>query len=194
MELFNFKDPMHKKILREEIVRLKKILKEGYQYSVDEIWDAMSDQERYEAIAATRDDEGPDLADRYADGPWDDIPADIQDTINLNDYQLAKYQIGGGSANLRAIENFKTKNPDDAKLVDQFVKKVGRKDFRSLTVKQSYKLLLAIHELHRSVAAKQGNAGSVLPTSQRGDDSINPYDMPGGRPSRGYMGAKYTGD
>jgi hypothetical protein len=190
MELFNFKDPMHKKILREEIVRLKKILKEGYQYSVDEIWDAMSDQERYEAIAATRDDEGPDLADEYADGPWDDIPADIQDTINLNDYQLAKYQIGGGSANLRAIENFKTKNPDDAKLIDQFVKKVGRKDFRSLTVKQSYKLLLAIHELHRATM-KNTQPDISQPTNTT---KVNPYDMPGGRPSRGYMGSKYTGD
>lgn len=186
MDLFNHTNPIHKRILREEIVRLKKILKEGYQYSVDEIWDAMSEDEQYNAIAATRDDEGPDLADRYVGGPWDDIPADIQDSINLSDYQLAKYQIGGGSANLRAIESFKSKNPEDAKLVDQFVKKVGRKDLRSLTVKQSYKLLLAIHELHRKMAPQTPST----PTTS----DINPYDMPGGRPSSGYMGSKWTGD
>jgi hypothetical protein len=25
-------------------------------------------------------------------------------------------------------------------------------------------------------------------------DKLNPYDMPGGRPSRGYMGGSWTGD
>lgn len=188
MELFNFKDPMHKKILREEIIRLKKILKEGYQYSVDEIWDAMSEDERYNAILATRDDEGPDLADRYAHEKWDAIPSDVQDSINLSDYQLAKYSINFGSSNLRAIDSFMKKDPDVVKLVNEFVKSVGRKDYRLLTVKQSTKLLLAVHKL---INAKKPQVDISKPTNTSG---VNPYDMPGGRPSRGYMGSKYTGD
>jgi hypothetical protein len=187
MKIFDFKNPSHVQILREEVQRVKKILAEGYKYSETEIWDAMSEDERYNAILATRDDDGPDLADQYADQSWDQIPDDITNGINLSDYQLAKYSINFGTSNLRAIDSFKKSDPDVTKLVDAFIKSVGRKDLLSLTVDQSTKLLLAIHKLR---AAKSPQP--VRPAS--GTSKNNPYDMPGGRPSTGYMGAKYTGD
>jgi hypothetical protein len=186
MKLFNFKNPAHVQILREEVRRLKKILSEGYTYSVDEIWDAMSEDERENALMATRDDEGPDLADKYAPGTWDEIPADIQDSIDLSKYQLAKYSVNFGSSNLRAIKSFSEKDPNVAKLVDEFIKKIGRKGLNFLTVDQSTKLLLAVHKLRN---AKTPSTPKLPSTS-----NVNPYDMPGGRPSTGYMGAKYTGD
>ena len=188
MKIFDFKNPKHVQILREEIQRIKRILSEGNQFSMDEIWKEMSEDERYKAIAATRDDEGPDLADQYAHEKWDAIPADVQDSIDLSNYQLAKYSINFGSSNLRAIESFMKNDPDVVKLVDEFVKKMGRQNVRLLTVNQSTDLILAIHKL---INAKKPQVDISKPTSTTG---VNPYDMPGGRPSKGYMGGKWTGD
>ena len=188
MKIFNIKDSKHRQILREEIIRIKRILNEGYQYSVDEIWDAMTEQEREQVLLASADDDGPDLADQYAPGEWDKIPADVQDSIDLSDYQLAKYSINFGSSNLRAIDSFMKNDPDVVKLVNQFVKKTGRQNLRLLTVDQSTNLILAVHKL---INAKKPQVDISKPTSTTG---VNPYDMPGGRPSKGYMGSKWTGD
>jgi hypothetical protein len=156
MKLFDINNPIHKKILREEIIRTKKILQEGYQYSVDEIWKEMSDDERYDAIAATRDDEGPDLADQYASGTWDEIPADIQDSIDLSKYQLAKYDMGGRSM-LRGIDTALKQNPSSKTFVDKFVQKVKRSDLRNITVTQSYQLNVGLWNYIESKNPKSTN-------------------------------------
>ena len=187
MNVVNFKNPEHQRILREEILRVKRILTEGYHYSEDEIWEKMSDDERWEAIASVRDDEGPDDADRYADEKWDNIPDSLTDQMNLNDFQLAKYDQGGRSM-LRGIDNALKQNPDSKKFVDKFLQKVGRKDLQSITVKQAYQLNPGLWSY---INSKKPSTGTYTPSV---NTDFNPYEMPGGRPSRGYMGAKWTGD
>lgn len=183
MKIFDFKNPRHIEILREELRLAKRKLTEAYAYDETKIWDAMSEDERWDAIASTRDDEGPDDADRYAVEAWDNIPDQITNLIDLSSFKLASSDIGGRT-NLRAIGNFKKKYPETQKVIDAFLAKVGRTDADRLTIKQSYQLLIAVQ---RSLPSKPWNAGS-------GESNVNPYDMPGGRPSRGHLGGKWTGD
>lgn len=150
MKIFDFKNPRHIQILREEIQRAKRILQEDYRYSTDEIWDVMSQDEREKLLLSSFDNEGPELAKQYADisVTWDQVPAEVQDRLDLSDYKLAKHDIvGGGSTRLRAIENFMKQDPDVVKLVNAYVKKIQRKDVRSITWIQSHDLLMAVHDL-----------------------------------------------
>lgn len=185
MKIFDFKNPRHIEILREEISRTKKILTEGFQYSEDEIWDAMTPEEKLNAIVSSGEYE-KEQAESYIDAKWDEIPDSITDLINLSDFMLARYDIrGGGSTNIGAINHFLKKDPDVQKVVDTFIQKVGRNELRNITTKQSFKLLTAVHQYLQS-------KNPIEPKSQTQSTSkINPYDEPA---SRGYMGAKYRGD
>lgn len=183
MKIFDFKNPRHIEILREELQRAKlQILENTHSYDETKIWDAMSEDERWEAIASTRDDEGPDDADMYVNSTWNDIPDAITNLIDLSSFKLASSE-QGGRTNLRAINNFKNKYPETQKIIDAFLSKVSRTSVENLTIKQSYQLLTAVQQ----ASPKRGwNMKTV--------SDVNPYNMPGGQPSRGHMGGKWTGD
>jgi len=180
MKLFDINNPRHIEILREELAKIPQLLRE---YNEDSIWASMSEDDRWDAIASVSDDDGPDLADKYVGRVWDNIPDDITDRIDLSDYKLASSDLGGRT-NLRVIESFKRKDPAAQRVIDAFLKRVGRSDFNKITVKQSYQLLSAIHKSSESGA----------PTNTFNVPGINPYDQPGGKPSSGKMGGKWTGD
>ena len=179
MKLFDIKNPRHIEILRKELARIPQLLRE---YNEDSIWASMSEDDRWDAIAGVSDDDGPDLADKYVDAKWDNIPDDITDRIDLSEYKLASDDMGGRT-NLRAIESFKKQNSVTQTVIDKFLKRVGRTDVNKITVKQSYQLLTAIH---KTMPDQPGSMGM-------GSD-VNPYDMPGGKPSPGAHGGKWTGD
>jgi hypothetical protein len=185
MKVFDFKNPKHIKILREELTRVKRILAEGSNFSMDEIWKEMSEDERYNSLLATRDDAGPDIADKYVDSEWNNVPSEIQDSMDLSAFELAKYNVVS-KTNLGTIKSFERKSPEYAKLISAYMNKISRKDVYCLTTKQSYDLLKKIHAL---TAATGGNKMDKF-----AEPKTNPYDMPGGGPSKGYMGSKYTGD
>jgi hypothetical protein len=185
MKIFDFKNTKHVQILREEIQRVKRILSEGNRFSMDEIWKEMSEDERYKAIAATRDDEGPDLADQYVSVTWDKVPSEIQDGMDLSAYELAKYNVVS-KTNLGTIKSYERKGSEYTQLISGYLAKVGRNDVYSLTTKQSYDLLKKIHAL--SAATGKGNMDKFS------EPKTNPYEKPGGGPSKGYMGSNYTGD
>jgi len=185
MKIFDFNNPKHVKILREEMHRVKRILAEGAKFSMDEIWKEMSAAERTDALLSSADDEGPDLADNYADAEWDSIPADVQDRLDLSAFELAKYDTESGHRNLRFIKNM---SADDAgkKLVDAYLAKIDRRDIDCLTKKQASDLLLKLAKLKKQMRGEMPQISN--------QPKNNPYDMPGGGPSKGYMGSKYTGD
>jgi hypothetical protein len=98
---------------------------------------------------------------------------------------LAKTDQGGRSA-MRGIESLIKQYPNlplqdlvDSALTDNNINSIG-----DLSVEDVYKLNTKIRSSITSSNPK--------PTSPQ--DKTNPYDSPGGRPSKGYMGAKYTGD
>ena len=180
MKIFDITNPRHQEILAEEIQRAKQILLR--EYNEDAIWASMSDDERWDTIASVRDDEGPDDADRYASEKWDDIPDSLTDRMDLSVFQKASMD-QGGRTNIRAINNYIKKNPEIQKLVDAFLKKVKRNTLDDITTTQSYKLLRAVHKFNPSEG-----------WNMRVGTNYNPYEAPGGEPSRGPMGGSWTGD
>lgn len=144
MNVFNIKNPRHKQILKEELTRVKRILTEGFQYSTDEIWNLMTDEEKAHLMLSSSDDEGPDREEMYATAEWDDIPADVQDVLDMSEFELAKYDIGGRT-NIRAIDNWSKKLHNVGQLITKFLAKTGRSRVNDLTIKQSTALLIAIH-------------------------------------------------
>ena len=172
MKIFDFKNPKHIQILKEEIKRAKDIIKnvisESSSYNEDEIWKSMTEDERYDVISAVADDEGPDLADRYVDEVWDNIPDDITDQINLSPYRLAKNDRTMGEVMLRGISGMKWEfrtDPEKAsafeKLIDGFCKKI-RKTYDQLNVRDAI-------ELNQLVAKLKNKFSSVPQMNARGN-------------------------
>ena len=149
MKKLNLNNETFRRILKEELAIVRNVINENY--SADKIWSSMSEKDRENVLLASADDNGPDLADQYsAEATWDSIPADIQDTLDLSDYELANDdQIG--RTNLRAIVSLSSNDPKSKQIVDKFIQAVGRQSIQTLTKKQSAKLLTAIHARKRGV-------------------------------------------
>ena len=131
-------NPLFRKILKEELELVRTVINENY--SADKIWSSMSEKDREDVLLASADDNGPDLANQYAaESVWDNVPADIQDTIDLSDYELANTD-KGGRTNIRGLEYGLTEHPEAKIFVDTFLKKVGRASLKDITIKQSYAL------------------------------------------------------
>ena len=81
VKIFDHTNPKHIAILKEELFKVRKLLKE---YNENEIWNSLSIEEREELLTAIDDDLGPDLANVYAEEDWKDIPEVIQSRIDLS--------------------------------------------------------------------------------------------------------------
>jgi hypothetical protein len=183
MKIFNHKNPRHMQILKEELARAKRILTEGF--SADRIWALMTPDERKTAISTT-DDASIDLADQYAENEWDNVPADLQDQIDLSEYELAMDDQQGRSL-LRGIKSAITENPEKAnEFIKKFLKKIGRKRLEDITIDQATKLNIGIYQYIRPESTD--STTSTL--------SYNPRDLPSGAPSknRDWRGGMWTGD
>ena len=189
MKIFDHTNPRHLQILKEELARAKKILNE--EYSADRVWDAMSEEEQKEALSATTDDGGPERADEWTGAKWDEIPADIQDAINLTDYELAIDDRTTGRVMLRGIKNAQKENPELAnQFIQAFLKKIGRSSLESITTNQSQKLNIGLYRFIQSSQSTSNTDTSGLTTM------LNPRDLPSGAPSKNtdWRGGMWTGD
>jgi len=83
MKIFNFKNPRHVQILKEELHRARRILRE---YNEAEIWKRLRVQQRKELLSSVDDDMGPDFADEYAETDWLQIPDAITNRIDISRY------------------------------------------------------------------------------------------------------------
>jgi hypothetical protein len=131
----------------------------------------MTDDERYEAIAAVSNDNGSDLADQYADEVWDNIPKDVTDNIDISDYQLANDDRNIGRVMLRGIQSMKAEFKNDArksaaftKLIDGYCKKIG-KQYDQLNTKQAVELNKKVGNLKQQfnpiLGIRSGNDASA---------------------------------
>ena len=148
-------------------------------YNADDIWDSMNNMDRKEALYVAKEPN----PDALLDSVWDNIPEDVQDLIDLGEYQLARKDQGGRSL-LRGIESAIKENPEVSSFIDKFLKKIGRASIQDITVKQAYKLNPAVWQY---IASKKPIA-SKTPA----DSNIDPYSRK--NPSTGYMGSVYRGD
>ena len=83
MKIFNFNNPKHVQILKEELRRARKILRE---YNEAEIWKRLTMQQREELLNSVDDEMGPDFADEYAGTDWLQIPDAVTNRIDISKY------------------------------------------------------------------------------------------------------------
>lgn len=83
MKIFDINNPKHVQILKEELVRARRILRE---YNEADIWKRLTVQQREELLSTVDDDMGPDFADEYAEMEWLRIPDAITNRINLSNF------------------------------------------------------------------------------------------------------------
>jgi len=87
MKIFDINNPGHVQILKEELVRARRILRE---YNEADIWKRLTIRQREELLSTVDNDMGPDFADEYAETDWLQIPDAVTNRINLskftNDY------------------------------------------------------------------------------------------------------------
>ena len=132
--IFDYKNPTHVRILKEELARAKRIINES-TYNADTVWDKMTEVERNEAlyVAKVRN------PDKLIKLKWDKIPANIQDIIDLSNYQLANMD-KNGSTNVRGLKYGLTQHPEAKTFVDKYLLDLGRESLNDITIKQSYDL------------------------------------------------------
>lgn len=87
MKIFDFKNPRHVQILREELARAKRMLRE---YNESDEWDEMPKEYREWLLKSVDDDMGPDFAEEYAETDWMKLPDDITNRIDISNYKLPK--------------------------------------------------------------------------------------------------------
>ena len=83
MKIFDFKNPKHVQILKEELHRARHILRE---YNEAEIWKRLTVQQREELLSTVDAEMGPDFADEYAETDWMQIPDAITNRIDISRY------------------------------------------------------------------------------------------------------------
>jgi hypothetical protein len=187
MNIFDINNPRHITILKEELARAKRLMEQSY--NADAIWKSMTPDQRKEALYIAKELD----PDALLDASWDDIPDDVQDLIDLSDYQdsidlgdqpeLARKNQAGSSL-LRGIKHAIKQHPDAERFVTKFLNKVGLENLDDITVDQAYKLNPA---LWNYIASKNPQPEKVRSTS-----NIDPYDRE--NPSTGFMGSTYRGD
>ena len=194
MKIFDEKNPKHIQILKEELKRAKRIIRE---YNESEIWKNLSSDVRIAALMSVDDDMGPDFADEYADTEWMQLPDVITNRLDLDKFNVPD------NINPMALADFIQQNssklPKDAwyqasvgpKLrTDQIVKLLqsGLTSTKILT-KDIVAHLMAVTNI-TSIDFNQLTdtplTGSVIQASQQGG-SI-------GAPSKNRAGGYWTGD
>ena len=181
MMIFDHKNPTHIRILKEELKRAKRIINES-TYNADTVWDKMTEVERNEALYVAKVPNPNELIKVV----WDKIPADVQDIIDLSDYELANTD-KGGRTNIRGLEYGLTQHREAKIFVDKFLKKVGRASLKDITIKQSYLLQPAFWSY----------VNSKNPQQQIQRDTQNYTQSGATEPSRDPFykgGASWTGD
>ena len=126
MKLFDHKNPDHLRILTEELTRAALILKEAY--SADRLWGNMTPDERKSALYVAK---CPD-PEEYLSKPWDDIPADMQDLIDLSQFERA-VNTQSGRSYYRGTKHAMTLDPLANRFVMAFLKPLNKAAIEELT-------------------------------------------------------------
>ena len=83
MKIFDIKNPKHVQILKEELRRAKRILRE---YNEADIWKRLTVTQREELLQSVDTEMGPDFASEYAETEWLEIPDAVTNRIDISKY------------------------------------------------------------------------------------------------------------
>jgi len=139
MNIFDHTNPRHMAILKEELDRAKSILAEASAYSADRLWGNMTPDERKSALYTAK---APN-PDDYLNVSWDDIPADMQDLIDLSTYERATNNQTGRSL-YRGTKYAMTQDPMANRFVMTFLKRHNKAAIEELTVEEMSDLNIKI--------------------------------------------------
>lgn len=129
MNIFDHTNPDHIRILKEELARAKRLITEAY--SADRLWGNMTQDERKSALYVAK---APN-PDEYLSAAWDDIPADMQDLIDLSTYERATENQTGRSL-YRGTKYAMTQDPMANRFVMTFLKQRSKAAIEELTVEE----------------------------------------------------------
>lgn len=194
MKIFDFKNPKHVQILKEELYRARHILRE---YNEAEIWKRLTVQQREELLASVDDDMGPDFADEYAETDWLQIPDAITNRIDVSRYTSDYARSVDKSALMYARGIFdiifdEARFKNTKQLQDFIAKTVGATGTEPETLK------MALMQYARDNSAKMMKLNvetqkMAQSTSPMGIGNLGGATTPSRNP--GYMGgAEWTGD
>jgi len=130
MKIFDHTNPRHMEILREEYAHVKDIV-EAYNttYSADKLWGKMYPEERKSALYIAK---APN-PEEYLDAPWDSIPADMQDLIDLSEYERATDSQTGRSL-YRGTKYAMQQDPQSNHFVMAFLRQRDKATIEDLTL------------------------------------------------------------
>ena len=191
MKIFNFNNPKHVQILKEELLRARRILRE---YNEADIWKRLTVTQREELLSSIDDEMGPDFADEYAETDWLQIPDAITNRIDISRYtadyakDVDKSAMTYARGILEIIYN-DSKFKNTKQMQDFIAKKIGT----TSTDMQSMKM--ALMQYARDNSAKMMNLNIEL---QQMAVPMTPYTgmMGGGatKPSTDPFNFGWTGD
>lgn len=194
MKIFDYLNPTHMHILKEEITRARRILRE---YNEADIWKRLTVQQREDLLSSVDDDMGPDFADEYAETEWMQIPDTITNRIDISKYTADYAKSIDKSAFTYARGIFDIIHDDarfkNTKSMQDFIaKKVGASNTDPETLK------MALMQYARDNSAKMLDLNIEIqrmshPTTGVGGRTISGATKPSSDPF--YMGgAEWTGD
>jgi len=126
MNIFNPNNKKHIQILREELRRAQRLIE---SYNEAEIWNAMSDTEKSQALMSADDDMGPDFADEFTDTPWLKIPDVITNRIDLRSYakpekeKLSRQDFMSKDRDMRGMSYQSKENDAYKRFIEAYLKK-----------------------------------------------------------------------
>jgi hypothetical protein len=191
MKIFNFNNPKHVQILKEELIRARRILRE---YNEADIWKRLTVTQREELLSSIDDEMGPDFADEYAETDWLQIPDAITNRIDISRYtadyakDVDKSAMTYARGILEIIYN-DSKFKNTKQMQDFIAKKIGTSSIDMQSMK------MALMQYARDNSSKMMNLNIEL---QQMAVPITPYTgmMGGGatKPSTDPFNFGWTGD
>jgi len=181
MNIFNPNNKKHVQILREELRRAQRLME---SYNEEEIWNAMSDTERSQALLSADDDMGPDFADEFVDTSWLEIPDVITNRIDLRSYakpekeKLSRQDFMSKNQDIRGMSNQSKENDAYKRFIEAYLKKQNiqvdynqhrplYKALNQLNKDQVRDLFFKAHEFRASMSK------FTAPTPEQEADSVN---------------------
>jgi len=148
MKIFDSHNKTHLRILKEELRRAQRLME---SYNEEEIWNAMSDPERSQALLSADDDMGPDFADEFTDTPWLKIPDVVTNRIDLRAYakqdaeKLSRQDFKSKDMDMRGM-SYQSKEDDAYK---RFIEAYLKKQNIQIDYSQSRPLYKALNQLSK---------------------------------------------
>lgn len=194
MKIFDINNPRHVQILKEELVRARRILRE---YNEADIWKRLTVMQREELLSNVDADMGQDFADEYAESEWLEIPDAVTNRIDLNRYTADYARSVDKSALMYARGIFdiifdEARFKNTKQLQDFIARKIGADS----TEPESMKMALMQYARDNSAQMMKLNVETqrmAQSSAPAGGGTLSGATIPSRNP--GYMGgAEWTGD